>query len=77
MAGQSEAKGAKMARTSPAQFIQQVRSEVGKVSWPTRREVTLTTIMVFLLAGFAALFFSLTDMAIRAGLQGILTAFGS
>lgn len=66
-----------MARTNPAQFIQQVRSEVSKVVWPTRREVLLTTIMVLLLAAFAATFFSLTDMAIRFGLTQVLTIFGS
>lgn len=62
---------------NPAQFIQQVRTEVGKITWPTRREVMLTTIMVLLLAVAAAVFFSLVDWAIRSGLQFILTAFGS
>lgn len=66
-----------MARTSPARFIQQVRAEAGKISWPNRREVTLTTIMVLLLAAFAATFFSLTDTVIRAALQAVLTYFGS
>lgn len=66
-----------MARTSPARFIQQVRAEAGKISWPNRREVTLTTIMVLLLAAFAATFFSLTDMVIRFGLQNVLAYFGS
>lgn len=65
-----------MATTNPLQFIQQVRAEVAKVVWPTRREVLLTTIMVFILAAVAALFFSLVDMGIRAGLQGIFNAFG-
>lgn len=61
---------------NPAQFIQQVRTEVSKVTWPTRREVLLTTVMVFLLAAVAAAFFSLTDMGIRTALQLILTAAG-
>jgi len=39
-----------MAMTNPLQFIQQVRAEVSKVVWPTRREVMLTTVMVFILA---------------------------
>lgn len=64
-----------MARTNPVQFIQQVRAEVGKVVWPTRREVTLTTIMVFLMAAVMALFFTLVDMIIRTGLEGVLNAF--
>lgn len=64
-----------MARTNPVQFIQQVRAEVGKVVWPTRREVTLTTIMVFIMAAVMALFFTLVDLIIRAGLEGVLNAF--
>ena len=65
-----------MARTNPLQFIQQVRSEVGKVAWPTRREVLLTTVMVFLMATLTAIFFSLVDMAIKGGLRGLLSFFG-
>lgn len=64
-----------MAKTNPVQFIQQVRAEVGKVVWPTRREVTLTTIMVFLMATVMALFFTIVDMIIRTGLEGVLNAF--
>jgi preprotein translocase subunit SecE len=54
------------------QFIQQVRSEVSKVVWPTRREVLLTTIMVFILSALTAIFFSLVDVAIRYGLTMIV-----
>jgi len=64
-----------MARTNPLQFIQQVRSEVAKVIWPTRREVLLTTVMVFIMAALTALFFSLVDLAIKGGLRGILGLF--
>lgn len=66
-----------MAKVSPLQFIQQVRTEVGKVHWPSRREVMLTTVMVFILAAVAATFFSLTDMAIRAGLSALVGGFGA
>ena len=66
-----------MARTTPAQFISQVRAEIGKVVWPTRREVALTSLMVFLLAVIAALFFSLVDLTIRFGLTSVLGLFGS
>jgi len=65
-----------MARTNPLQFIQQVRSEVSKVVWPTRREVLLTTVMVFIMATLTAIFFALVDLAIRSGLQGVLGIFG-
>jgi preprotein translocase subunit SecE len=66
-----------MARTTPAQFIQQTRAEIAKVVWPTRREVILTTVMVFLLATLAAIFFSLVDLGLRSGLQAVLSGFGS
>ena len=59
-------------KTSPAQFIAQTRAEVAKVIWPTRSEVLLTTIMVFIMAALTATFFSLIDMAIRFGLRLIV-----
>ncbi|MDA3858456.1 MAG: preprotein translocase subunit SecE [Roseovarius sp.] len=65
-----------MARTNPLQFIQQVRSEVAKVVWPTRREVLLTTVMVFIMATVTAIFFALVDLTIRGGLQAVLNMFG-
>ena len=64
-----------MATTNPIQFIQQVRSEVAKVAWPTRREVMLTTIMVFAMAALTATFFSLIDVLIKTGLTYVLSAF--
>ncbi len=64
-----------MAKTNPVQFIQQTRAEIGKVVWPSRREVTLTTIMVLIMATVMALFFTVVDMFIRFGLEGVLTAF--
>ncbi len=65
-----------MAQTNPLQFIQQVRSEVSKVVWPNRREVLLTTGMVFVLATLTAIFFFLVDLIIRSGLNGVLNLFG-
>ncbi|MEL6809232.1 MAG: preprotein translocase subunit SecE [Pseudomonadota bacterium] len=65
-----------MAATNPLQFIQQVRSEVSKVVWPTRREVLLTTVMVFILAALTAVFFAIVDIIIRWGLETVLTSFG-
>lgn len=62
-----------MATLNPIQFLQQVRAEVAKVSWPSRREVVLTTIMVFIMAALTATFFSLVDLAIRFGLTAIIT----
>lgn len=64
-----------MAMMNPVQFLQQVRSEVAKVVWPTRREVVLTTVMVFIMAALTATFFSLVDVLIRFGLTTIVTGF--
>ena len=63
--------------TNPFQFLQQARSEVSKVTWPTRREVTLTTVMVFIMAVLAAIFFFGVDFLIRIVLEQILLFFGS
>lgn len=63
-------------KANPLQFMQQVRSEVGKVVWPTRREVVLTTIMVFIMAALTSVFFFIVDLIIRTGLTQILTMFG-
>jgi preprotein translocase subunit SecE len=68
--------GMTMAKTNPLQFVQQVRSEVSKVVWPTRREVIVTSIMVFIMAMLTALFFFFVDFMIRSGLQFILSTFG-
>jgi preprotein translocase subunit SecE len=64
-----------MATTNPLQFMQQVRAEVAKIVWPSRREVVMTTIMVFIMAALTAVFFSLVNLAIRFGLQTIFNAF--
>jgi len=65
-----------MASTNPLQFVQQVRAEVAKVVWPTRREVLTTTVMVFIMATLTAIFFFIVDWIIRTGLQFVLQYFG-
>ncbi|MEO0831306.1 MAG: preprotein translocase subunit SecE [Pseudomonadota bacterium] len=60
---------------NPLQFIQQVRSEVSKVVWPTRREVVVTSIMVFIMAIITATFFFIVDLIIRTGLTSVLNIF--
>ena len=50
-----------MAKTNPVEFIQQVRTEVSKVTWPSRRETAITTVMVFAFVVIAAVFFLTTD----------------
>jgi preprotein translocase subunit SecE len=46
---------------NPLKFVQEVRSETSKVTWPTRNEVAVTTVMVFILATLAAIFFFIAD----------------
>jgi preprotein translocase subunit SecE len=53
-----------MARTNPFVFLQQVRTEVSKVTWPTRRETIITTIMVLVMVIMAALFFLVADQVL-------------
>jgi preprotein translocase subunit SecE len=62
--------------TNPLQFLQQVRSETAKVHWPTRKEVMLTTVMVFVMAALTSVFFFLVDTVIRLGLTTILGMSG-
>ncbi|WP_342641988.1 preprotein translocase subunit SecE [Rhodoligotrophos ferricapiens] len=50
-----------MAKTNPFQFVQQVRAEMAKVTWPTRKETMITTAMVMIMVVFASLFFLLVD----------------
>ena len=64
-----------MATTNPLQFIQQVRAEVSKVTWPTRREVLITSVMVFVMAMLTAVFFFFVDWMIRQGLSLLLGMF--
>jgi preprotein translocase subunit SecE len=61
-----------MAKVSPFKFMQEVRQEVAKVTWPSRRETTITTIMVFVFATVAGLFFLLADQVIRATVTMLL-----
>jgi preprotein translocase subunit SecE len=53
-----------MARTNPLEFLQQVRTEVSKVTWPTRRETVITTIMVLAMVIAASLFFLAADQVL-------------
>ena len=62
---------------NPIKFINETRAEIAKVVWPTRREVLMTTVMVFIMATLTAVFFFLVDLLIRTGLQGVLSTFGS
>ncbi|MBB3809520.1 preprotein translocase subunit SecE [Pseudochelatococcus contaminans] len=61
-----------MAKTSPIQFIQQVRAETRKVTWPTRKETMVTTAMVFVMVFLACVFFFAVDQIIQFGIGLIL-----
>jgi preprotein translocase subunit SecE len=61
-----------MAKTNPFEFLQQVRAEGSKVTWPTRKETMITTAMVFVMAVLASIFFLVVDMVIRWGVSLIL-----
>ena len=61
-------------RTSPFDFLQQVRAEANKVTWPTRRETLITTAMVFVFTIATAMFFLVVDQVIRLVLSLVLSA---
>lgn len=61
-----------MAKISPFKFMQEVRAEAQKVTWPTRKETTVTTIMVFVMVAVASIFFLLADQVMRIGVGFLL-----
>ncbi len=61
-----------MAKTNPFEFLQQVRAEGSKVTWPSRKETIITTVMVFVMAILASLFFLVVDQILRWGVSLIL-----
>ena len=61
-----------MAKTNPFSFVQQVRDEVAKVTWPTRNETGITTLMVVAMAFIAAIFFLVADQLMGWGVSLIL-----
>jgi len=58
-----------MAKTNPGQFVRQVRQEFNKVTWPSRREATLSTIMVLIMVVLAATFFFVVDQLMASGVK--------
>lgn len=62
-----------MAKTNPFTFLQQVRSEVSKVTWPSRRETIITTVMVFIMVFLAAIFFFVADQILGWGVGQLLS----
>jgi preprotein translocase subunit SecE len=64
--------GRDMAKTNPFEFLQQVRAEGSKVTWPTRKETMITTAMVFVMAVLASIFFLVVDVILQRGVSLIL-----
>lgn len=65
-----------MAKTNPFKFIQEVRAETSKVTWPTRRETIVTTIMVFIMVLIASIFFLAADQLMGLGIGYLLGVGG-
>ncbi len=61
-----------MAKTNPIEFIQQVRREVARVTWPSRKETVITTIMVFIFVFLAAMFFFAIDQVLSVTVKAVL-----
>ena len=62
-----------MARYNPIEFVNEVRHEVGKVTWPTRREVLITTILVGIMVAMASIFFLLADQVLGFLVKSLLS----
>jgi preprotein translocase subunit SecE len=59
-------------RVSPFRFLQEVREETRKVSWPSRKETMITTAMVFVMVAIASIFFLVSDQIIRVAVTFVL-----
>ena len=58
-----------MAKTNAAEFVQQIRQELSRVTWPTRKETMVTTAMVFVMVFIAAAFFFVVDQMLSTGVR--------
>ena len=61
-----------MAKTSPIEFVRQVRQEVAKVTWPSRKETTITASMVLIMVAVASVFFLAVDALLSWGITTVL-----
>ena len=60
-----------MAKTNPFEFVQEVREEANKVTWPSRRETMISTVMVFIMVAVASLFFMAVDTLLHWGVKAV------
>ena len=61
-----------MARTSPGEFLRQVRSETAKIVWPSRRETMMTALMVIIMTALLGLFFFGVDWVFSSIVQWLI-----
>ena len=61
-----------MAKTNPLEFLQEVRQETRKITWPTRKETMITTVMVLLMVVLASIFFLIVDAVLKWGVEKVL-----
>jgi preprotein translocase subunit SecE len=61
-----------MAKTSPVEFVQEVREEARKITWPTRKEVMISTVMVMIMVAMASVFFLVVDAILKWGIDNLL-----
>jgi preprotein translocase subunit SecE len=61
-----------MAKTNPFEFVQEVREEANKVTWPTRKETSITVIMVLIMVALASVFFLIVDAILKWGVDKAL-----
>ena len=61
-----------MTKTSPVEFVQQVREEARKISWPSRKEVMISTVMVMIMVAMASVFFFVVDSILKWGIDKLL-----
>jgi len=61
-----------MAKTNPVEFVQEVREEANKVTWPTRKETMITVIMVLIMVALASVFFLIVDAILNWGVEKAL-----
>lgn len=68
-------RGRPLAKVNPVQYLRDVRQEVARVTWPTRKETLITTGLVLALSALAAVFFLVVDQVIQLGMR-LLFGFG-
>ena len=64
-----------MAKTNPFNFVQQVRDEAAKVTWPSRKETMISTAMVMVMVALASVFFLAVDFLLKMGVDKLIFGF--